>query len=653
MNIAGLNKLGLAPQASKSQGKTASKDKESFGEVLGQVQPRKDEKPHPQAQNQSDSGAKEVASPEPREKVAPKTFEHKTGVENKNVVNFVKSDDRTKATALDPDSIPNAPTTPPLESPILGDKFATAPTELNVVNPLNKPQVAVAGKGEDVEVDSLTRRAVWSDFLRKMKNELGVSAEDVMGAFDSLSAEDLAKPPTETVDKVVMALGLSPQQTQMAKQFFMELIQRTQPKSMGAELANSEKQISLTLMSQRELDRKNQNKAVDNLNQNFFMQGAYERPVQQAQVATSTNEMQADPQAVQQPNNELPLVLSDDPATRATQLQAAAQQSGKFAVPKEMQNGRAPKADMDSILKKFTEGQGKSASTQTASTAEEQTLAAGKESFAAQAQAITSSQAAPLMAQATQMAPVAADTASADISKANEAALAAMNAIFKKSVTSDASQAQADSGDEQDFTSDATYLNALAGPQAQAKVNNPQATEFQQQLNSANSTQPMAVPDLVKNASVMVHDGGGEMKVTLTPDGLGEVAMRVSVKDGKVNVQMITESDEAKRLIERSLGELKTQLTHNHLQVSDIKIDTATNLGKQLEQQYQDAQRQATQQNWEQFRQDNQGWRRSFFEVPGAKAYRGQSEAPRDMQAPTSVASKQRAGGSRRLNLVA
>ncbi|NJL23748.1 MAG: hypothetical protein HC902_00235 [Calothrix sp. SM1_5_4] len=68
---------------------------------------------------------------------------------------------------------------------------------------------------------------MWNDFLRKMKDDLGVSAEDVLGAFASLSSEDLAKPPAETVDKVVMALGLNDQQAAMAKQYFSELIQKT------------------------------------------------------------------------------------------------------------------------------------------------------------------------------------------------------------------------------------------------------------------------------------------------------------------------------------------------------------------------------------------------------------------------------------------
>ena len=61
--------------------------------------------------------------------------------------------------------------------------------------------------------------------------------------------------------------------------------------------------------------------------------------------------------------------------------------------------------------------------------------------------------------------------------------------------------------------------------------------------------QAMPVNDLVSQAHMMMKDGGGEMRVVLTPEGLGEVAMKISVDGNKVNVQMITQSDDAKKLL--------------------------------------------------------------------------------------------------------
>jgi flagellar hook-length control protein FliK len=232
---------------------------------------------------------------------------------------------------------------------------------------------------------------------------------------------------------------------------------------------------------------------------------------------------------------------------------------------------------------------------------------------------------------------------------ASPEALNALNGIFAGG-RKDHDAANED-GDDQGGSKN--IAQALTPSEARMNANEAVKGDFQAALAAKNQgPQQMAVPELVQQAHLMVKDGGGDMKVTLHPDGLGEVALRVSVNDGKVNVQMITESDEAKKLIERQIGDLKSGLTQNHLQVDSIKVDTATNLGKQLEQQYQDAQRQQTQASMEQFRQDGGGqWRRSFFETGVVNPYHTQGDAPRDTQAP--VAARARSDGSRRLDLVA
>ena len=79
----------------------------------------------------------------------------------------------------------------------------------------------------------------------------------------------------------------------------------------------------------------------------------------------------------------------------------------------------------------------------------------------------------------------------------------------------------------------------------------------------------------------------------------------------------------------------------------------ATNMGRQLEQQYQDAQRQHAHAALEQFRQDQQGWRRSFFDLPTVRDYQSQGRAPQDMASPNASASARKVAGSRRLDLVA
>jgi len=471
---------------------------------------------------------------------------------------------------------------------------------------------AAAAPASEDGVKDLTRRMVWNDFLRKMKDKLGVGADEILEAFDSLSPEELAQPPIQTVDRVVMALGLDPQATAQAKQFFTELIQKTQPKSLNDELRSSGQQIQLTLMSQREIERKPGLKGIEQMNQSFF--GS------QAERQKPSNESAPIPKLVS---------LFDKPKT--TNMGQAAFSAGNSG------------------------GAGAAAGAGAAGGAGGELSWVPVDPMKGQQNPIPSQVQTPVKSTVDQLiqnfaVPVSASPSPMTPSTANETVMAPAGRVAPLAEFS----GHDDADDFEDSMSEeASLLDSSAGwaPTHSTSVSG----EFKSHLSAANVTSPLAqpvtVPELVQNAEIMVRDGGGDMKVTLNPEGLGEVAMKVSVDDGKVSVHMVTESDEAKKLIERQLHELKTQLSTNHLQVDSIKIDTASSMGRQLEQQYQDAQRQATQQFMEQFRQDNQGWRRSFFEVPSAKSYKGQAEAPRDIRAPATASSRR--SSDRRLDLVA
>jgi flagellar hook-length control protein FliK len=550
---------------------------------------------------------------------------------------------------------------------------------------------AVKGNGDVASlpgkdgVDSLTRRAVWNDFLRKMKNEFGISAEDVLHAFSSLSDEDLAKPPGETVDKLVMALGLNDQQAALAKQYFQELIQKTRSRSLGEELAASSKQINLSLMSQREMRLRSMDRALERMNRDFFMKGrdtaaiaramdTSPQPNSQRLAAATASVDGKTPTAAQKGRDALAALTPDFSSATTPALSmpdattapsVAADTTGSLAGTSTLADPSAPvpaTAGKDGVFNPLAAGMqpvdGKDRSVDqlirkfmaTQTGAESKAVASGASAHHAAALAAGADPGAMTQTAAANTAPSAA-TALATPPAA--AAMTSLNHILAGLQGGGADDGADTDGD----SSDASYLNApLIDPGPLGKQTQSIQTDggFAAQLNAPKPGQPVAVPDLIEHARLMVHKGGGDMKVTLSPDGLGQVAMKVSVDQGKVNVQMITESDEAKKLIERQLGDLKTQLASHHLQLSDIKVDTATNLGRQLEQQYHDAQRQATQQAWEQFNQNNQGWRRSFFEVPSARVYKGQAEAPRDAQAPgVTAANSRRGAGSRRLDLVA
>jgi flagellar hook-length control protein FliK len=83
---------------------------------------------------------------------------------------------------------------------------------------------------------------------------------------------------------------------------------------------------------------------------------------------------------------------------------------------------------------------------------------------------------------------------------------------------------------------------------------------------------------LVGQAKIVANKGGGEAIVKLNPEGLGEVKLKIAVKDGRVQVEMATESNEAKKMLESTVGELKHALNSQKLSVDSIKVDVGNQL---------------------------------------------------------------------------
>lgn len=144
--------------------------------------------------------------------------------------------------------------------------------------------------------------------------------------------------------------------------------------------------------------------------------------------------------------------------------------------------------------------------------------------------------------------------------------------------------------------------------------------------------------------------GGGELKVMLTPEGLGNVHLKVKMQDGKLQVEMKADNQESKQLIESSLSELKNQLSSQKLSIDSVKVDIAGDFNRQdsnsqLTQQQFDLGRDQARQFMNQFREGNFSQRQSLFEVPGFKNYRSQRE-----EALAPISSEIRPRGSLNVN---
>lgn len=126
------------------------------------------------------------------------------------------------------------------------------------------------------------------------------------------------------------------------------------------------------------------------------------------------------------------------------------------------------------------------------------------------------------------------------------------------------------------------------------------------------------IQKVMNQAEYLVKQGGGEMKVSMSPDGLSDVQLKVMLQDGKVNIEMRTHDKNVKKLMEDSLTELKSGLAAHNLSVEHVKINTvpATNTDNSAQFQSnwnQGGSEQQQREYWNQFQDNlNQNQKQNF-----------------------------------------
>lgn len=166
------------------------------------------------------------------------------------------------------------------------------------------------------------------------------------------------------------------------------------------------------------------------------------------------------------------------------------------------------------------------------------------------------------------------------------------------------------------------------------------------------------VKHILNQAQILIKNGGGEMSVKMTPEGLGEVHLKVQMQDGKMSMQMMADSKEAKQSIESSLAELKTSLAAHKLSIDHVKVDvvnstnTENSTNNQTNMNSQGGHDQAKK-FWHNFNENfgSRTKRESFFDGPGNVGYKSKTLDP--LQPIEASASRQVTGKGRGLNLVA
>lgn len=160
---------------------------------------------------------------------------------------------------------------------------------------------------------------------------------------------------------------------------------------------------------------------------------------------------------------------------------------------------------------------------------------------------------------------------------------------------------------------------------------------------------------VINHAQVLVQRGGGTMKVQLYPQELGKVDLRVVVKNDQVQLHIQTETDEARRILEKDMPSLRASLDSHKLKLDNTIIEVARPAEQQLNHQRFEEQQQARQMAqdfMEQMRENNHFARQNSAEPPSMKFYnRQQRQDIEPMESRQKTRRHQQSG--RNINLVA
>ncbi|MGE0761659.1 MAG: flagellar hook-length control protein FliK [Bdellovibrionales bacterium] len=551
------------------------------------------------------------------------------------------------------------------------------------VRPMKSGEAVSAGNVEakvekrelDESVDNLAHRQALQQLLRRMKDEFDIDAEQIVEAFTQLSASELQQPPEASLDKIIQGLPLNPEQQVVAKAIFQDMLKQTAAQDMAGYLTASHRQLSLEVLSQKEAQKRSVNRAVEQMQSQFFGEQPKVGPSQTAGLsryqnqkgetdgragvlagmvaaaattaAAGANATSSSGAAVQSTTSTQTGAIdwqqlgmeqvSDDGAMMAAPepIQPQAKPTDAFMVAPKIINPTAAQAPQVNPVY--------SPQTATQPVVQGQEQAAWLNNFFKGENVVTQPQASA--------APVATMALSAP---AVAPSVPNLNLAALGMATSSNADAMSSGGEEEQGT-DSTDIHQMLAPQNTKTGEQP---TIMGKENFMINTQPTPnqeannIRQVVSQAQLLARKGGGEMKIALAPEGLGKLSMKVAVENGQVNIEMIADSNEAKRLIEKGLGDLKATLMSHNLKVDQIRVDTPADVSRQLTQQHDDAQKQFAQQFMEQFRQENNEWRRGFFDIGSARAYNSQKEQT-DRQPYTPSDSPRRGPSSRRLDLVA
>ena len=133
------------------------------------------------------------------------------------------------------------------------------------------------------------------------------------------------------------------------------------------------------------------------------------------------------------------------------------------------------------------------------------------------------------------------------------------------------------------------------------------------EISLDNLAQEKVMQAIDKNASMLIRNNGGQLKVQLNPHNLGSIDLLVDVKNGNVSLEMAVESNEVKELIKSKAAELKSRLAASDLKMTGLDLSIRQSSDSNGTFTNRDSQNQNQSKNQQQSRDFSEGSQRDFL----------------------------------------
>jgi flagellar hook-length control protein FliK len=621
----------------------------------------------------------------------------KSKVSDKPTDTFTKSDKDAKANTLKKDSVsvqkklddaqPARPQTEKAEVRTSKNEPRTAPKEeKSWEEPGSVKEKSASEKpGKKSESSSPDREQVMLEFMDSMESEFGIPPQRMVAAMTSISDSDQLSSPEDSASQVIAQLELPKDQEERALALYVGMLsqlKQTQepvmkPVLMGGAAAAATAPILMNAQQKREV----LNNSLDQMNQKFFMKPNGMNSPQQ--MAPQQNMAQMNPQMSEMSDEMTPDQLQTD-ALPQDKMSFDKQGLGSDQVPSFGKGAGPLKPDQP------MQPQGHQSYGASVKALQEKLQNSKIDPNSAEGQQLAKSLAALSVSAAALDQGIKNDPQNMQALKAEQV----LNRLNDSAGASAAAMAglaalgyDGDDGGDDDMDSMGQDSSSGGGqfavPQGNAHLGQHQRADTTthagqsfgammagaQAQKSGEAEKQANIQSLMNQAEYMIKKGGGEAKIQMAPEGIGQVHMKVSVIDGKVNLEMSAETKEAKKLIESSLSDLKSSLGQHRLSMEHVKVDVGTQLAndqknpesqnqRQMDMRQDQQAKDQTREFWNQFG-DGGGFDRrgTFFDNPGIRAYGGTSRTVEALTPNSSGAVAQKAytgsGKGRGLNLVA